>query len=444
MPVRLPQVGPGCPRRRRRGRGGWCRWRWRSGPSTPPGGGTAAALGLGGGRGGGGPGPGARLGQSARPSAPVAAPGAPGRGRRGVAVGFLVAQSAFGVVAGVSFWSLSSTYFAPTPAVAALQRAVGSVGRGDGAVPTPALHLPLRHRVRHPAQCQHRLRRPRVRRVRAGPPHRRTSRRGRRSADSSSHPACAGWASSVPRSPRPPRRASTGSATCSPRPAAPARRARCGPAPWAGEALFHVPGSAAGDACRRSRAPGRTLPVDAPGRTGAGDPPRRGVAAHVVTDAAGAAAAAAAGHGPAGLARHHRRSVPRLSSTGPTGAMLEARVPAGHHVIEVQLLARALQRRPGGGWRRPGGHGGRGRDHASIVVADGNPRPGCEPGSAVAKAGARSQPQEPGGRFSDVDEVQDEPMSTRMMPSRARNCPIRPKPVKASTPAVWTGPSWAA
>ena len=48
------------------------------------------------------------------------------RARTGVAVAFLVAQSAFLVVAGVSFWSLSSSYFAPTPAVTALEHAVGS------------------------------------------------------------------------------------------------------------------------------------------------------------------------------------------------------------------------------------------------------------------------------------------------------------------------------
>ncbi len=48
------------------------------------------------------------------------------RARRGAAVGFLVAQSAFLVVAGVSFWSISSTYFAPTPAVTALKHTVGS------------------------------------------------------------------------------------------------------------------------------------------------------------------------------------------------------------------------------------------------------------------------------------------------------------------------------
>jgi hypothetical protein len=43
-----------------------------------------------------------------------------------VAVALLVAQSAYLVGAGVSFWSLSSSYFSPTPAVAALQRTVGS------------------------------------------------------------------------------------------------------------------------------------------------------------------------------------------------------------------------------------------------------------------------------------------------------------------------------
>jgi hypothetical protein len=52
--------------------------------------------------------------------------GTSGRARQGVAAGLLVAQSAFGVAAGVGFWSISSTYFSPTPAVAALQRTVGS------------------------------------------------------------------------------------------------------------------------------------------------------------------------------------------------------------------------------------------------------------------------------------------------------------------------------
>ncbi len=60
-----------------------------------------------------------------KPSAPHAL-GTSGRTRQVVAAAFLVAQSAFGVVAGVGFWSISSTYFSPTPAVAALQRAVGS------------------------------------------------------------------------------------------------------------------------------------------------------------------------------------------------------------------------------------------------------------------------------------------------------------------------------
>lgn len=46
--------------------------------------------------------------------------------RRAVAVAFLAAQTAFLVVAGASFWSLSSSYFSPTPGVSALQRAVGS------------------------------------------------------------------------------------------------------------------------------------------------------------------------------------------------------------------------------------------------------------------------------------------------------------------------------
>jgi hypothetical protein len=48
------------------------------------------------------------------------------RGRHGVALVFLFAQSAFLVVAGVSFWSISSSYFSPTPAVTALQHAVGT------------------------------------------------------------------------------------------------------------------------------------------------------------------------------------------------------------------------------------------------------------------------------------------------------------------------------
>ena len=52
--------------------------------------------------------------------------GVPVRVRRGVAGTLLVAQSAFLVATGVSFWSISSEYFSPTPAVTALQRAVGS------------------------------------------------------------------------------------------------------------------------------------------------------------------------------------------------------------------------------------------------------------------------------------------------------------------------------
>jgi len=51
--------------------------------------------------------------------------GVPARVRRGVAGTLLVAQSAFLVATGVSFWSISSGYFSPTPAVTALQRAVG-------------------------------------------------------------------------------------------------------------------------------------------------------------------------------------------------------------------------------------------------------------------------------------------------------------------------------
>ena len=51
------------------------------------------------------------------------APSAPGRG---VAGALLVAQSAFMVALGVSFWSLSGEYFAPTPAITALRHVVGS------------------------------------------------------------------------------------------------------------------------------------------------------------------------------------------------------------------------------------------------------------------------------------------------------------------------------
>jgi hypothetical protein len=54
------------------------------------------------------------------------------RRRRGVAVGFLVAQSAFLVAAGVSFWSISDSYFSPTPGILALQRAVGTSVVGTG------------------------------------------------------------------------------------------------------------------------------------------------------------------------------------------------------------------------------------------------------------------------------------------------------------------------
>jgi hypothetical protein len=50
----------------------------------------------------------------------------PERAWRAVALAFLAAQSAFLVVAGVSFWSITSSYFSPTPAVAALQKTVGS------------------------------------------------------------------------------------------------------------------------------------------------------------------------------------------------------------------------------------------------------------------------------------------------------------------------------
>jgi hypothetical protein len=52
--------------------------------------------------------------------------GSSARARNGMAVVFIAAQSAFGVFAGVGFWSISSSYFSPTPAVAALQRTVGS------------------------------------------------------------------------------------------------------------------------------------------------------------------------------------------------------------------------------------------------------------------------------------------------------------------------------
>jgi hypothetical protein len=51
---------------------------------------------------------------------------------RAAAFSFVALETLFLVLAGVSFWSLSSTYFAPTPAVSALQKDVGSdlVGLG--------------------------------------------------------------------------------------------------------------------------------------------------------------------------------------------------------------------------------------------------------------------------------------------------------------------------
>jgi hypothetical protein len=53
-------------------------------------------------------------------------PDGPTRAGRGVAGVFLVAQSAFLVVLGVSSWSISSASFSPTPAVTSLERTVGS------------------------------------------------------------------------------------------------------------------------------------------------------------------------------------------------------------------------------------------------------------------------------------------------------------------------------
>jgi len=66
----------------------------------------------------------------------VGTPSAPGaaadRLRRRSAAALVVLQSALLVAAGVSFWSISSTYFSPTPAVSALQRTVGSSALGIG------------------------------------------------------------------------------------------------------------------------------------------------------------------------------------------------------------------------------------------------------------------------------------------------------------------------
>ncbi len=170
MPARFAALGPRCARGGGAGRGARVRWRWRSGAQHTTGGGTrsrlawaaaevvvgvALVLAVG-------------LGHVAGPDTP----GPRRDGRRGVAVGLLVAQSAFLVVAGVSFWSLSSSVLLPHPRRRRAPARRGIVGRGHGAVPSQALYLPLRHRVRHPAQCQHRLPGPRVRGVRAGAPHR--------------------------------------------------------------------------------------------------------------------------------------------------------------------------------------------------------------------------------------------------------------------------------
>lgn len=67
-----------------------------------------------------------------------------GRGRRhrlGSATALLVVQSVFLVASGVSFWSLSSNYFAPTPDVSALQRQVGqALVSAGGCRPSPWAH----------------------------------------------------------------------------------------------------------------------------------------------------------------------------------------------------------------------------------------------------------------------------------------------------------------
>ncbi|HEY5025164.1 MAG TPA: YfhO family protein [Acidimicrobiales bacterium] len=254
------------------------------------------------------------------------------RARRAVGVAFLAAQTAFLAVAGVSFWSLSSSYFPPTAGVSALQRAVGSsvvsmgpcrlkpftypyatefgirpnanIGYGvhEFAVYEPV--LPTAYFSSWEEVSGQQLKTS-LRRVGLFCPQITTATEARVYGVSyilaSSH---------------------------GPGPTGAVRDRTVG-----GEALFHVPGSAQATLSPVPPA-GQTLPVDAPGRPVAvTHPSARSV--RLVTDATGTR-----------LLRLRVTALPGWHATidghelplehWAAGAMLEARVPAGHHVIELQ------------------------------------------------------------------------------------------------------------
>ena len=252
--------------------------------------------------------------------------------RQGVAVVFIAAQSAFGVVAGVGFWSISSTYFSPTPAVAALQRAVGSSVVAMGPCrPRPFTYpyatefgirpnanigydvhefavyepvLPTAYFSSWQAVSGQQLS-PSLRRVGLFCPQITTATEARV------------YGVSYVLGP-----------AGTPGPSGAVRDGTVG-----GEALFHVSGSSQATLSPLPRS-GRTLPVDAAGSPVAVTHPSA-ASLLTVTDAPAPR-----------LLRLRITALPGWHATidGRTlslehwaeGAMLEARVPAGHHVIELQ------------------------------------------------------------------------------------------------------------
>ncbi len=258
--------------------------------------------------------------------------GSSARSRQAMAVVFIAAQSAFGVVAGVGFWSLSSTYFSPTPAVAALQRTVGAslvamgpcrarpftypyatefgirpnanIGYGvhEFAVYEPV--LPTQYFASWEAVSGQQLSRP-LRRVGLFCPQITTAAEARV------------YGVSYVLGP-------TGTHGVS----GAVRDGTVG-----GEALFHVTGSSQATLSPLPRS-GRPLPVDARGSPVAVTHPSA-ASLRTVTDAPGPR-----------LLRLRLTALPGWRATidgrglplehWAEGAMLEARVPAGHHVIELR------------------------------------------------------------------------------------------------------------
>jgi len=265
-------------------------------------------------------------------SAASAGPGPSVAIRWRVAAVLLVAQSAYLVGAGVSFWSLSSSYFSPTPTVAALQRAVGSsvVAMGpcrprpftkpyatefgirpnanigyqvhEFAVYEPV--LPTSYFASWEEVSGHQLQ-PSLRRVGLFCPQVTTASEARV------------YGVSYILAPR-----------NTHRPSGTTRAGTIG-----GEALFHVSGSAQATLSALPPA-GQTLPIDARGIPVAVTHPSA-ASVRVVTDASGPK-----------LLRLRITALPGWHATidghalplehWGDGAMLEARVPAGHHVVEVR------------------------------------------------------------------------------------------------------------